>query len=91
MGTEVKLLKTEERKTRAEAGSFLRLLADKVESGQVLLRAGETEVQLEIPASVILELQVEQEDKRGKGLQHSLEVTLKWYEGDEGGGPLELG
>ena len=91
MGTEIKLLKTEERKTRAEAASFIRLLADKVEAGQVMLRSGETEVALEIPPSVILELQVEDEDKRSKGIQHSLEVTLKWFDGDEGGGPLELG
>lgn len=91
MGAETKLLKSEERKTRAEASAFLRQLADKVDSGSVTLRTGQTEVALEIPAAVVLEIQVEDEDKRTKGIQHSLEVTLKWFDGDEGGGPLELG
>lgn len=90
MGTEVKLLKSEERKTRAEAAAFIRQLADKVEAGQVGLSSGPSVVDLEIPASVILEIQVEDEDKQTKGIQHSLEVTLKWFDGDEGGGPLEL-
>jgi amphi-Trp domain-containing protein len=91
MGAEIKLLKTEERKTRAEASAFMRQLADKIDSGNVVLRTGQTEISLAIPASVILELQVEDEDKGTKGTQHSLEVTVKWFDGDEGGGPLELG
>lgn len=91
MGREIKLLKSEERKTRTEASAFMRQLADKIESGHVILRTGQTELALDIPATVILELQVEDEDKRAKGTQHSLEVTIKWFDGDEGGGPLELG
>jgi hypothetical protein len=35
-------------------------------------------------------VQVEDEDKGAKGIQHSLEVEIKWFD-DEEGSPLELG
>ena len=44
---------------------------------------------LELPQNVILELQVEDEEKGKKGIQHSLEVEIKWFDNDQGG-PLEL-
>ena len=81
MGAEIKILRSEERKSRVEATAFLRQIADKIESGSVMLRTGQTEVGLEIPASVILEIQVEDEDKGAKGIQHSLEITLKRFDG----------
>ena len=40
---------------------------------------------------MILEIQVEDEDKKRKGIQHSLEVEIKWFDGDEAGGSLEFG
>ena len=44
------------------------------------------------PEKLVLEVQVEEEDKGTKGLQHSLEVEIKWFEGGKGqAGPLELG
>lgn len=91
MGKEIRLFKSEERRSRADVSAFLRELADKVEAGQIVLRQGQEELTLEIPSSVILEIQVEDEDKGAKGIEHSLEVELAWYDGDEQGGPLELG
>lgn len=91
MGKEVRLFKSEERKTRPEVTAFLRELADKIDAGQVLLRQGAEEIKLEIPQNLVLEIQVEDEDKGSKGIEHSLEVEIAWYEGDEKGGPLELG
>jgi amphi-Trp domain-containing protein len=91
MGKEVRLFKSEERKKRAEVGSFLRELADKVSAGQVILRQGQEEITLDIAEEVILEIQVEDEDKTSKGIQHSLEVEIKWFDNATGGGPLELG
>lgn len=91
MGKEVRLFKSQERYSRSEASAFLRQLADKLEGGRVLLRQGQEELELEIPGQVVLEIQVEDEDKRSKGIQHSLEVEIKWYDGDAAGGPLELG
>lgn len=91
MGKEVRLFKSEEPKQRVEAGSFLRELADKLSSGQVILRQGQEEITLDISEQVILEIQVEDEDKKSRGIQHSLEVEIKWFDDASGGGPLELG
>ncbi len=91
MGKETKLFKSEERKNRAEVSEFLHLLADKVNDGQVVLRQGKEEINLTMPHNLILEIQVEDEDKKRKGIQHSLEVEIKWFDDDSSGGPLELG
>ena len=92
MGKETKLFKSEERKTRAEVSAFLHQLADKLAEGQVVLRQGQDEIVLQLPHSLILEIQVEDENKKRKGIQHSLEVEIKWFDNDDaGGGPLVLG
>ncbi len=94
MGKEVRLFKSEERRTRTEVASFLRELADKVDGGKVTLMQGEEELTLEMPQNLILDIQVEDEDKKRKGIQHSLEVEIKWFDGDDedgSSGPLKLG
>jgi amphi-Trp domain-containing protein len=91
MGKEVRLFKSEERKTREEVSEFLHHLADKLETGEVILRQGAEEISLQLPQNLILEIQVEDEDKKRKGTQHSLEVEIKWFDQDDAGGPLELG
>ena len=90
MGKETRLFKSEERMARAAAAAFLRELADKVEGGEVVLRQGAEELTLTLPESLVLEVQAEDEDKGTRGIQHSLEVELAWFEGEQGG-PLELG
>jgi amphi-Trp domain-containing protein len=91
MGKETRLFKSEERKNRREVGDFLTQLGAKILDGQVVLRQGKEEILLEMPQNVILEIQVEDEDKKTKGIQHSLEVEIKWFDDDFSGGPLELG
>lgn len=91
MSKETRLFKSEERKTQSEVSAFLHVLADKIATGQVVLRQGQEEITLQLPQDLVLEIQVEEEDKREKGLQHSLEIEIKWYEGEAQGGPLELG
>ena len=91
MGKETRLFKSEERRSRAEVSAFLYQLAEKVGAGQVVLRQGQEEIILDMPTNLILEIQVEDEDKKRKGIQHSLEVEIKWFDGDDAGGPLELG
>ena len=90
MGKETRLFKSEERKSRADVSAFLHQLADKISEGQVVLRQGEEEIMLQLPVSLVLEVQVEDEDKQAKGTQHSLEVELKWFDDDQGGS-LEIG
>ena len=92
MGKEVRLFKSEEKRSRPEVVAFLHELADKISEGQVVLRQGQEEITLALPHNLILEIQVEDEDKKRKGIQHSLEIEIKWFDDDgSGGGPLELG
>jgi amphi-Trp domain-containing protein len=91
MGKETRLFKSEERMSRPGVSAFLRQLADKLAEGQVVLRQGQEELTLTLPQNLILEVQVEDEDKGAKGVQHSLEVEIKWFDGDDQGGPLQLG
>ena len=91
MGKEIRLFKSEERKSRPDVSAFLHRLADKIAEGQVVLRQGQEEITLQLPHNLILEIQVEDEDKKQKGIQHSLEVEIKWFDDDAPGGPLELG
>jgi amphi-Trp domain-containing protein len=91
MGQEVRLFKSEERMNRSSVSDFLHQLADKLAAGNVVLRQGAEEISLALPNNLILEVQVEDEDKKRKGVQHSLEVEIKWFDKDAPGGPLELG
>ncbi len=95
MGKEVTLFSSEERKSRAEVCTFLRNLADRLESGRVTLRQGGEELALDLPEKLVLEVKVEDEKKKSKGVQHSLEIELKWWPGidSEGGaaGGVSLG
>ncbi|MFO8083457.1 MAG: amphi-Trp domain-containing protein [Desulfobacterales bacterium] len=89
MGKEKKLFKSEEQKTRAEISEFLHQIADRIEQGEVILRQAKEEIRLEMPHHLILEIQVEDETK-SKGIQHSLEIEIKWYDNDDYSGPLKL-
>jgi amphi-Trp domain-containing protein len=91
MGRETRLFKSEERMSRSNVAAFLQQLVDKIGGGQVVLRQGQQEITLDLPQNLILEIQVEDEDKGSKGMQHSLEVEIKWFDDDEAGGPLQLG
>lgn len=89
MEKETRLFKSEERKSRSDLSDFVRQLADKISEGRVVLRQGQEEITLQLPQRMILEVQVEDEDKGAKGIQHSLEMEIKWFD-DEQEGPLEL-
>lgn len=89
MGRETKLFKSEERKSRTDVSHFLHQLADKISEGKIILSQGTEEMVLELPQNLILELQVEDEEKGSKGIQHSLEVEIKWFDNGQVG-PLEL-
>ncbi len=87
-GKEV-LFKSEEPKSRKEVADFLRLLAERVEKGEVVLKRGTESVTVPLPEHVILELKVEEKIKPSK-TKRSLEIEIEWGEG-EGEGPVSLG
>ena len=53
------------------------------------MRQGSEEIVVDIPNNVVLELKVEEEDKKGK-VKRTLEVEIEWIEGDESGGVVTL-
>ena len=91
MGKEKRLFKSEEPKNRTQVSEFLHQIAEKIVNGEVVLRRGPEELVLQFPMNLILEVQVEEEDKRSKGIQHSLEIEIKWMDNDGQSGSLELG
>ena len=54
MGKEIRLFKSQERKNREEVAAFLTQLADKISSGQVVLRKGKEEINLKMPYNLVL-------------------------------------
>ena len=91
MGKEVKIFKSEERMSRSDVSAFLAELSKKLGAGTVILQQGKDELTLTIPQTLILEIQVEDEKKGKRGIQHSLEVEIKWFDNDKGAGKLTLG
>lgn len=92
MSPETVLFKSEEKTGRAQAAAFLRQLADKVESGQVVLMQGGEQLTLDVPDGVTLEVKAEEEHKRQQ-VMRSLEVELEWAEGEQAApaGGVQLG
>lgn len=83
MGKETRLFKSQENKNRADVSTFLHQLADKVSQGTIILSKGSEELTLQIPQNLILEIQVEDEQTKKKGVQHSFEVEIKWFDNDD--------
>ncbi len=91
MGRETILFKSEEKMSRVEAAALLRQLAERVESGKVLLRQGSQEVGLKIPDRVEVEIKAEKEVGKRKR-KKKLEIEIEWLLGDKGGkGGFSLG
>ncbi|MGI6207232.1 MAG: amphi-Trp domain-containing protein [Anaerolineae bacterium] len=82
MSEELELLKAEGRLGRKAVATFLHDLADKIAKGKVLLQKGDQQVPLDLPDSVTLEIEVEEEIREGRTVR-SLEVEIEWHEGDE--------
>lgn len=90
MGREKVLFQSEEPKDIQSVSQFLHQLANKLAEKQVVLRQGAEELIITVPNNVVLELKVEEEDKKGK-LQRSLEVEIEWTEGDNTDAGVTLG
>ena len=82
MGRETILFKSEEKKSAAEIAQTLRLIADKIDAGAMILKQGETDVHLDFPGQMKLELKVEEEQGRRK-LKKSFEIELEWVPGED--------
>jgi len=87
------LFKSESKQSRSDIASYLRAVADKLESdGEVSLAAGDQSVSLSIPDSPTFEVKAEHEYPAGGGSgELSLELEIEWDEnGGDGGGSGSL-
>lgn len=82
MTNEKILLKSESSKTLTEISNFLRTLADKIQSGNLVLKQDDNEVNLSLPQNCVLEVKVEEEQK-GDVKKYQVEVEIEWKEGEE--------
>jgi amphi-Trp domain-containing protein len=85
------LFKSKERQHRSEVAAFLHQFADKIETGQVVIRRGAEELTVDIPGNMIVEVDVENKPTKSKGLQHTIEIEIKWFDDDTFSSKLELG
>ena len=69
--------KSKERMSRGDLATFLRSLADRVESGTVRLTSPNGEASLDLDESLELEVEYETKEKTG-GPQHQLELEIQW-------------
>ncbi len=90
MTRETVLFSAKDTRPRSGIAAFLRDLADKIESGAVTLRQGETTQEVVLPDHMVLEIKLEDEQKPRRGIRHSLEIEMKWYDDMKGPGGIEL-
>ena len=85
------LFKSEQTKSRSEIATYLRTVADKLESGDpVSLRSGDQSVSLDPPERPTFEVKAEREGPTsGKG-ELSIEFELEWDENGDSGGDLSI-
>lgn len=81
MGKETVLFKSEEKKASIDVAKTLRQIADKIDSGTMILKKGSEEIKIEFPTNMIFELKIEEE--QGKRLKKSFEIELEWIIGEE--------
>ena len=81
MGKETILFKIEEKKSTQNVADILRDLADKLESGEVILKQGKKKVVLQIPDRVELEVKAEKEVGK-KRVKKKIEFEIEWVVGD---------
>ena len=88
------LFKSESAQSRADIASFLRTVADNLDSGDSLtLRAGDESVTMEPPERPTFEVKAEREGPTDGPKELSVEFELEWDEGASGagsGGGLEI-
>ena len=80
MGRETILFKSKEKKSARDISQTLRLIADKIEAGEMNLKQGENDVHLDFPGQMSFELKVDEEQGRHQ-LKKSFEIELEWVPG----------
>ncbi|MDA3951780.1 MAG: amphi-Trp domain-containing protein [Spirochaeta sp.] len=75
--------KSSQQMSRGDLATFLRDIADRVESGTVVLKGDQKETPVKIPEAVELEVEYEIKKKDG-GEKKQLELEISWGPGTGG-------
>jgi amphi-Trp domain-containing protein len=89
------LFKSESDQSREEIATYLRKVADNLDSGKgITLKAGSESVTLNPPSRPTFEVKAEREGPAGNMTERSVEFELEWDESDgeagSGSGQLEI-
>ena len=84
------LVKSDLQKNLPDVATFLRELADKVETGQVTLSQSGEDVVVDLPETVSFELEYYEQPKK-HGIKRQLEIELQWTEGGKKHQDVTLG
>ena len=79
-----KLLTTSQKLDREATANLLTSLAERIRNGQVHLADGQSNLTVDIPAQLEVDVEVTREEKRSGATKLELEIELSWYEGQEG-------
>ncbi|MEA2009019.1 MAG: amphi-Trp domain-containing protein [Chloroflexota bacterium] len=79
MGKKKVLLKSEDKRSLVEVAKFLRDLADKVETNDLILSQGKKKIEVPFPDIVALEFELKENKKKKKGTKRQLEIEIEWY------------
>lgn len=77
------MYKSDENMSRSDLAAFLRSLADRLETGHVVLTSGGKETPVDVPEQVELEVQYEEKQKP-QGTRYQLELEIEWGQGTGG-------
>ncbi len=85
------LFKSESKQSREEIASYLRQVAESLESGRsITLTAGSQSVTMDPPSRPTFEVKAEREGPSGSPGELSVEFELEWDENGDDGGHLEI-
>ncbi len=85
------LFESESTQSRADIATYLRTVADKLDSGEPMtLSAGDQSVTLDPPSRPSFEVKAERESSPSDRAELSVEFELEWEEGEDDDGSLEI-
>ena len=80
MGEERTLYESESRRSIDEVIEFLQQLSQWLGDRTITFEEGDRTVAIKLPDEVVLEIEIEEEDKGKKGVKRSLEIEIEWVE-----------
>lgn len=80
MGEERTLYESESRRSMEEVIEFLQQLSQWLGDRTITFEEGDRTVVVKLPDDVVLEIEIEEEDRGKKGVKRSLEIEIEWVE-----------